>query len=314
MIVGPSASGKSSILRAFRTLIQNQGNSKSYIKRDSDKAVVVFQVGEAVPVRWERHKREGVVYTIGDQRYEKVGRSKLEDFTKDFDIVIDDDGQILQLHDEWSTLFPFGLTATQVFKIFEKMLRISDSVSVFKCIKSDQSDLHSKIAVLGDRRERLEIRVNEIDELVTEVSLTKVELAVSLCKKWRGIVEEFEDSVRQVIGLQEDIGNLSSVLEKRYDKSLVNPLNTFIESDFGNDIEEAILIKPLLGMDVSVGNVPLYDVSRFQECLDDFQEGESLSDEIYSDKEKIDLLKAEIFKDKKEFDKQKRCPLCGSSL
>ena len=77
-IVGPSNSGKTSILRALGCLINNSSEAKSYIKHGKDKTTVEIELEDKPKIKWIRTPK-GANYEIEGEVHDKVGKSNLLD-------------------------------------------------------------------------------------------------------------------------------------------------------------------------------------------------------------------------------------------
>lgn len=77
-IVGSTNNGKSSIIRAIKGAINNQGGS-SFINYNSDEAVVSIDF-DSNSIKWTKSKKAGKSnYIINEDRYDKIGQTQLKE-------------------------------------------------------------------------------------------------------------------------------------------------------------------------------------------------------------------------------------------
>ena len=211
VIIGPNASGKSALLRAFRTLVLNSGHSKSYIRKGDSKAIVAFKADDGPVIAWERSKA-GVVYTVGNQQFSKVGRSRLSDFIPDSGLIVDDQGSILQLHDEWSVLFPFGLSPASTFKLFEKLLKIAESAVIMDTIRKDSQQITNTRNELEEKKDHLEQSTATIEEVLSDVDFALIEKSKTQVAHWDKYLQELEVDFKAAERLTQEIMAIDEML------------------------------------------------------------------------------------------------------
>ncbi len=78
VIVGPSGSGKSGLIRSLKALCFNQVG-KRFIRHGQQKATVRLTFDGGQTIEWEKPKGKGASYTTDEQVYTRVGRAVPED-------------------------------------------------------------------------------------------------------------------------------------------------------------------------------------------------------------------------------------------
>ncbi len=78
VIVGPSGSGKSGLIRSLKALCFNQVG-KRFIGHGQQKAMVRLTFDGGQTIEWEKLKGKGATYTTDDQVYTRLGRAVPED-------------------------------------------------------------------------------------------------------------------------------------------------------------------------------------------------------------------------------------------
>jgi DNA repair exonuclease SbcCD ATPase subunit len=173
IITGANSSGKSSIIRAIRTLINNSSHAKRYIRSGTDTATVALQLEDQPVVYWQRGK-EGASYKVGDKVFTKLGKSKLHDLAPDFPLLRDDSGNCLNISDEWTTMFPFNYSSSELFKLFESLF-VTSATSVVEEIRRDELDTRHKQTEVQAAIDSSKSRIEYVDTVIQGVSLSEIE-------------------------------------------------------------------------------------------------------------------------------------------
>lgn len=184
LLVGASNSGKTATIRALKALLLNTSGSQRYIKNGTDQASVVMEYKGNV-VEWTRTKKESK-YNINGKEYNKVGNSnlfKLLDGESGF--VTDDKNNILNIEGEWDTLSPFDKSDTELFKLYENALCVSDSAKIFTTFKSEEDILNKALQESIIVLNKDKIKIEAIEKLQDRVDLDKLkDMKVSLTNKY----------------------------------------------------------------------------------------------------------------------------------
>jgi exonuclease SbcC len=163
-IVGASNSGKTSIVRAITSLITNPSEAKTYITHGESKTSVNMIYREN-NILWERTEKDSF-YKINEVQYQKVGRTDLFELLPDNGFQQGDNHDILNIEDEYSYLFPFSSTDSQIYKIFESAFAINNSTEVLQKIKVDESFLKKEIAEMNSNLTKTRIKVDKISNFL----------------------------------------------------------------------------------------------------------------------------------------------------
>lgn len=81
VLVGPSGRGKTSTVRALRSLCLNQ-TPKRFLRHKKRKARVVLTLDGGQTIEWEKTADKGAVYAMGDQEFTRTGRAVPEPIQK----------------------------------------------------------------------------------------------------------------------------------------------------------------------------------------------------------------------------------------
>ena len=151
LVVGPSNSGKTSLIRAIYSLLTNTSEAKNFIKHETDKSRVTLELEGFPKLTWTRTLKDAT-YEIDDVVHQKVGKVDLFDLVPNNGFYQDDtSSDILNIQDEWSTLFPFDRNSSQMYKLFEELFSINDATEVMTNIKNDDLTLRKELVDLDKK-------------------------------------------------------------------------------------------------------------------------------------------------------------------
>lgn len=217
IITGSSNSGKTAILRSFRAALLNPKNGKDYIKSGENEncSVILEDNGDIPTIEWLR-KPSTVSYVIDGETNEKCGRSNIWDLVPKYDIIQEPDGSIFNFHTETDILFPFGFSSAELFRIFERIIALDDTSSVFKAMREDLNSLctfrkqvNRKLTYITVEKEELK---NAVEKLKTIIEEKKNEKTNKQCFG----EEEEETSIEEIF---QEINNKTKDFECLLEKS-----------------------------------------------------------------------------------------------
>ena len=143
-IVGQNASGKSSTFYAIKNALTNPNGVADCINHDSTKTSVTIENNNE-SVTWVKTQTSSA-YRNNHTGEEFLKASKLDSRDiADLGFYFDNKDRVLNIHDEWSVLFPFGESDTDMFRLFEDIFNISCSFQVIDEMKKDEQLVKSDI-------------------------------------------------------------------------------------------------------------------------------------------------------------------------
>ena len=172
IIVGASGNGKSSILRAIRTLLLNSSGSQKFIKHDTDSTLITVEYNNNV-IEWKRTQKNSE-YTINGEKYSKLGTSNLSKVLQDNGFVIDDKNDILNLEGAWQVLFPYDKSDAELFKLFENIFCVSDSGKIFQTFKVQEDKLNKELQESNDSLSKNKLKIEAIESIENKVDVNKL--------------------------------------------------------------------------------------------------------------------------------------------
>ncbi len=119
------------------------------------------------------------------QSYIKASKLDSRDLG-DLGFYIDKNDNILNMHDEWSILFPFKSSDTEMFKIFEDMFNISSSFAIIDLIKDDEKNVKTSISNVDKEVNNCKSHLLQIEDIaakIDEQQLTDFINMLTVCKE-----------------------------------------------------------------------------------------------------------------------------------
>ena len=305
-VVGPSNSGKSGIIRAISAVLTNTSDAKYHIKHGEASTEVCLSL-DGNTVIWERTPKDST-YDINGTYHQKVGKTDLFELLPDNGFYLDDCGNIINIQDEWATLFPFDRTDSQAYKLFEDIFAVNqnDSVRAMKQIKDDEAETKKSIVELEAKIKNNTDKVAKIDTFLANNSGKHASNLKEAVIREGQKFQELDNDTESFLESMKVIQKLSKIKRIEFD---LNDLNSFIELDKDVRVLEEVL--PILNIkihkeDYSFNTLPEYleldkDVSCVLELLKEIKQN--------SDDDKA--LRGELGILKESLDAIKVCPLCG---
>ena len=172
LILGQSNSGKTAVLRAISAALQNPTFAKSFVKHKSNKAEVSFEY-EGNRVAWQKQAKGGTLYGVNGEEYTKVGTSDLFDLLPNNGFVRSYDDEVMNIEGEWDLPFPFDRTPAELFRLFENVFCVSDSTTILKTFKEEETELVRQTSSIKDKITLNTNKYKALKELAEEADLTK---------------------------------------------------------------------------------------------------------------------------------------------
>lgn len=226
-IIGQSNSGKSATFRALKACLLNTKGSQRFIKKGTNKAeVTLYYNGNEVV--WDRTSKEST-YKINGEVYYKTGSSNaLKILNDEAGFARDDNGVLMNIEEELQLPFPFGISHSDLFKLFENVFCVSDSAIILKSAKEYEKGVENEISADELELQKTTIKMRELREFKEFVNL-------SLLRKYKDKLEKSQDRLTVLSDGKEIIDKAvkiqKSKLEVREEtfKDLFSPYLTALE-------------------------------------------------------------------------------------
>jgi len=343
-IIGPSNSGKTSTIRAIYSLLKNPPEAKSFIKHGKDKAEVEIET-DRMKVKWTRTPKEST-YEIDGVAHQKVGRTDLFELVPDNDFYLDEDGSIVNIQDEWSSLFPFDRTDSQVYKLFEDIFAMNenDSTAVMKKIKEDESETKRKIADMNSKLIINEDRLSKINSFIN--SYSEKDLS-AMRDKLQFMLQEYQgldNDCNNILACLRIISDISKIKREEFDFSIINKYTEldkdvslledcilivnrevlYKEFDFSIvseytelDKDTNKLVDLFKSLSIDIPEDPKFDfniIRQYQELDKDCENLISILKEVRDMSEEEKEIQKNLIELKEQLDSMETCPLCGQTI
>ena len=172
VIIGQSNSGKSATFRALKTCLSNPPGSQRFIKKGTNHSSVMLEYS-GNQIIWKRTPKESS-YIINGETYLKTGKSSAFKLVEDTGFAIDSNDTIMNIEEELQLPFPFGMSDSDLFKLYENVFCISDSAIILKAAKGVEDKTKAEIATLDNDILKNENKVRELLDFQKTVDIEKL--------------------------------------------------------------------------------------------------------------------------------------------
>lgn len=195
VIQGESNNGKTAILRAVKAIVTNPSGSGHYVQHGKKSAIVEL-TNNGETLSWERAKNS-TSYKYKDQIFQKTSKQDSNSFC-DLGFVRGSKGELLNLSDEWSVLFPFGYSDTELFKLFEDLFAITDSAKVIDGMKGDETSCNKDRLLQQDGLEFLKNRLKLSQDLKSKLKIGQAKLIKQVLTKKLEELKRLKEDLKTV--------------------------------------------------------------------------------------------------------------------
>ena len=172
VIIGQSNSGKSATFRALKTCLSNPSGSQRFIKKGTNHSSVMLEYN-GNQIIWKRTPKESS-YIINGETYLKTGKSNAFKIIEDTGFTTDSNDVIMNIEEELQLPFPFGMSDSDLFKLYENVFCISDSAIILKSAKGVEDKTKVEIATIENDIIKNENKLKELIEFKDTVDLNKL--------------------------------------------------------------------------------------------------------------------------------------------
>ena len=173
-IVGQSNSGKSATFRALKACLLNPKGSQRFVKKGTSKAEVTLTYN-GNEITWDRTSKESKYVINGEVFYKTGGSNAFKILNEDAGFARDCNDTLMNLEEELQLPFPFGITSSELFKLFENVFCVSDSALILKSAKEYEKGVENDITSLGLEKQKIEIKLRELENFKKSIDLNKLQ-------------------------------------------------------------------------------------------------------------------------------------------
>lgn len=193
-IIGQSNSGKSATFRALKACLSNPAGSKRFIKKGTRRASVKLEYN-GNQIIWNRTSGESS-YTINGEDYIKTGKSSaLKILGDEAGFAVDSNDIIMNIEEELQLPFPFGISNSDLFKLYEEVFCVSDSATILKQAKIQEDSVKEQITQLELDMEKCNLKLNELTKFEKEVDIERLKGFSAQLKKKREERKRLEEGL-----------------------------------------------------------------------------------------------------------------------
>lgn len=308
LIIGSNASGKSSLFYAIENCLTNPNGVSDCINYDAHETQVTIENNEQ-SVTWTR-TLDSCSYknNITGKNFVKASKLDCRDIA-DLGFYYDKKDNVVNIHNEWSILFPFGESDSDMFRLFEDIFNISCSFLIIDEMKKDEQSVKSNMTQTQNLKADLQCRCDKLNAIKDNVNEQDINFYTDLVT----------NTLQQASKLREDYNNYSRsallsnvILPEVFDVSkLYETYHTYqdLDNDYNNYQhykEKSCLSIPKVHIDIDFEPPhELRDIyNRYHTNMTCVQNSELQLQQL--DQQKNTILE--------NISKIKVCPTCGRPL
>lgn len=311
VIVGPNASGKSSLFYALENCLYNPNGVNDCINYNATKTTVNVQDNNE-SVTWERTAdTSSYINEKTQQKYLKASKLDSRDIA-DLGFYFDTKGRVLNIHDEWSVLFPFGESDTDMFRLFEDIFNLSCSFQIIDEMKKDEQEVKANITNNQNKKAEISTKIDTCNNILKLISVNDIDKTTDHIKS----AEDYTSKLREDYQYYQSKSSLLKqiILPEMFDVSILyeqKNIKEKIEEDYNTYLQYLNKVNII---------VPKYDTTLVDNI--------SSTEEISLDYEKYCVNQASLndlqeqLKDVNDKISEKEsiinnirvCPTCGRTL
>ena len=179
-IIGQSNSGKSATFRALKACLLNPSGSQRFIKNGYTALTVTLSYNDNV-ITWKKTSKENS-YTVNGEEYVKTGRANAFKLIENTGFVQGESEAIMNIEEELQLPFPFGLSKSEFFKLYENIFCVSDSATILKSAKEHENKVKFDLDLLEVELKKNETKASELSNFKEEIDLDELKGYLATCK------------------------------------------------------------------------------------------------------------------------------------
>ena len=168
VIQGRSGSGKSTLFYAIEDCLSNPSGVADVINWDAKSAEVIIENNNE-KIKWIKTPSSCEYVDKDNKPYIKASKIDSRDLC-DLGFYFNKKGEIVNIHNEWDTIFPFGSSDTEMFKLFEDIFNISSSFQIIDCVKKDEQECKTNINNINKELDNLRIQDAQIQNVLERIN------------------------------------------------------------------------------------------------------------------------------------------------
>ena len=201
VIIGQSNSGKSATFRALKACLSNPSGSQRFIKKGTSQSSVMLEYN-GNQIIWKRTPKENS-YIVNGETYLKTGKSNAFKIVEDTGFALDSNDTIMNIEEELQLPFPFGMSDSDLFKLYENVFCISDSAIILKAAKGVEDKTKVEITTIENDIVKNENKLKELLEFKNTIDLGKL----------KNMKSELADKNNRILDLKDGLPIIKKALK-----------------------------------------------------------------------------------------------------
>ena len=304
VIQGRSGSGKSSVFYAIEDCLTNPSGVADVINWDAKQAEVEIE-NDGGYAKWIKTASSCEYVDKDGKEYIKASKIDSRDIA-DLGFYFNPKGNIVNIHGEWSKLFPFEASDTEMFKLFEDIFNISSSFQIVESIKKDEQGFKAQINSINKELNDLTQQNNNL-EYVLESLDKDVDKYINNLSIYQNKLKELSEDYNLY---QNTLSNKTLNIPNEFDtgiiQSTLNKYNILINdyNTYANSLNMANISLPSEYTLELKENPYIADYNLYSQLLKDIQTYDTNLNDCNLRIQTLEEEKAKI----------KVCPTCGRPL
>lgn len=306
IIQGKNGSGKSTLFYAIEDCLTNPSGVADTINWDADECSVTIENNGAC-VTWKKTPSSST-YIDGLSGQEFVKASKLDSRDiGDLGFYFDNRNNVVNIHNEWSTLFPFGASDTDMFRLFEDIFNISSSFAIIDEIKKDEQSKKSEITQTTNEINKLNLQLQRIAQKLVAIDEEKLEHNINQLIKTK---QEMSSLVDDYNNLSKNYGLKKSVVPQGFDISNLMEADSQYK-ELQKIYNDYLSYKEMVNIDIP--ELKTFELESPAICADytDYLTTQNILAQYNRDLENLQIEENKV---KEKLKQIKVCPTCGHPL
>lgn len=309
MIIGPNGSGKSSLFYAVENCLENPNGVDDCINFESNSACVTIENNQQ-SLSWIRERGSSTYKNnLTNETFVKASKLSSSNIC-DLGFYFDKKGRVMNIHNEWSVLFPFGESDNDMFRLFEDIFNISCSFEILDDIKKDEQELKGNIKKHIIDKEAQEHKLNILNDIITKVNIIDIDNIISdltISSQSKETLQQDYDTYKINYPLKEVI------LPGTFDISLIYDVY-YRFNDILDDLNK--YVKAINIREIKIPTVEPIDFNYTfnQELQSVYEQYCSLKSTIVCHTNELNSLENKKVDINSKISKIKVCPTCGRPL
>lgn len=309
VVVGPNASGKSSMFYAIENCLTNPNGVDDCINYNHKQTDVTIE-NNGNSVTWTR-TQGSCTYTdnVINQVYSKASKLDSRDIA-DLGFYFDNKNRVVNIHSEWDVLFPFGESDSDMFRLFEDIFNISCSFQIIDEMKKDESTIKSSITSSQSEKASLQAKLTSLNQIKDKVKSEDIQNhidAITVCSQNASDIRDDYNKFSKCMLLNNlnlpELFDVSTLYEKLHEWETIQTDYDYYQKN-----------KNKADIQIPAINLNLDDICMPTEITQDYDSYITNTNNVIQYEEQLQVLQIKQQELEEQIKKINVCPTCGHIL